>query len=345
MKRATNTIFLGGLAAFAGMALLTGCGGGGSSDAIATVNGESITTAEFNSYMALKPDIRVQTQNGAASLPVDGTIGFQTLQDLVAQKLTVQLAKDRNIYPTDAQISAEIEFQKKLKPNFLVALSLRGLTLEMIRKSLALDLIQEKLLTQDIKVTKQDVEKYIKENPKEFVEPERVDLQWILVRDLKVQQAVDRELSAGMSFVQVALKHSDDPNVQKTQGRVLDERTGQMPTLAGLPSEIRARVQASREGQVTEWVRLLDGYAKFFVKKKVASRSVVMDESKREYLRRLLAKQQGQQARDLNKDILRKLKDSKITIITKAYQDPWKQAYEDFKQNSKLDELTGTTKN
>lgn len=326
------------------LSLLAGCGGA-KGDSIAVVNGEAITMTEFNQYMALKPDIRVQTQNGAATLPVDGTIGFQTLQDLVAQKLTVQLAKDRGIYPTDAQISQEIEFQKKLKPNFLVALNLRGLTLEMIRKSLALDLIQEKLLTQDIKVGKEDVDKYIKANPKEFVEPERVDLQWILVRDPKIQQAVDRELSAGMSFTQVALKHSEDPNIQKTQGRVLDERTGQMPAVAGLPSEIRDRVNKSREGQVTEWVRLLDGYAKFFVKKKIASRSVVMDETKREYLRRLLAKQQGQQARDLNKDILRKLKDSKIDIQAKVYQDPWKQAYEDFKQNAKLDELTGTTKN
>jgi parvulin-like peptidyl-prolyl isomerase len=325
--------------ALAALFAVTGCGKKG--DAVATVNGESISTEEFYRYMELKPDVRVNTQNGTATLPVDGTIGFQTMQDMIAQRLTLQLAKDKKIYPTDKEIAEEIEFQKKLKPNFLPALTGRGLTMEMIRKSLALDLVQEKLITAGIKKSTADVDRYVKQNPAQFIDPAKVDLSWILVRDPKFQGVVDGELAKGTSFQTAAIQYSDADNIQETKGKLIDTNTGGPPNEANLPPAVRTAIGALREGQMTGWIRFPDGYAKFLVNKKIASRPVVMDDTRKEFLRRLLAKQEGAKARDLDQQILRKLKESNVVINRENYKEPWRAAYERFKLQNKMDTLVG----
>jgi parvulin-like peptidyl-prolyl isomerase len=337
-----NTKYLLGAAMMSSVVLLAGCGGK-SNDAVAVVNGEPITFKDYVAHMELKPEVRVVTQNGPAVLPVEGTIGFQALRDLISQQLTIQLAKDKGIYPTNQQIEQEIEFQKKLNKNFLVQLSSRGMTVDMIRRSLAIDLINEQLLTKGITVTKADVEEYIKKNPDEFMEPERVELYWVLVRNSKMKEAVDRDLASGVGFSQVALRYSDAPNAREANGRLVDERTGQAPRMDALPGPVQELIKRMKPGDISDWVRFLDAHAKFFVERKIPARQVTMDDTKKEFLRRLLAKKKGSEGRDVNKEILDKLNNSKVTIVKSQFKKPWEQALEQFKKESSLESLTGTT--
>ncbi|MFQ3669775.1 MAG: SurA N-terminal domain-containing protein, partial [Fimbriimonadaceae bacterium] len=71
---------------------VAGCGGK-SEDVVAVVNGERITTSQFYDYLERKPTVRVQTDNGPVELPVADTIAFQAIQDLIARRLILQLAK------------------------------------------------------------------------------------------------------------------------------------------------------------------------------------------------------------------------------------------------------------
>lgn len=320
---------------------MVGCGnkGGGT---IATVNGEGISTTDYYAYLELKPDARVITESGPATLAVEGTLGFQALQDLISQQLTLQLGRDKKVFPTDADIQKEITFQKELKKDFMLQLTSRGMTLDMIRKSLAVDLIQERLITKGITITDADVEKYIKGNPDEFIEPERVELYWVLVKNSKIQNQVDQELAQGQDFSRIAAKYSEAPNAKQLNGRLIDQRTGQAPRLDGLPPQFKDMIRKMKAGEISDWVRFVDGNAKFFVEKKIASRPVAMDDTKKEYLRRILAKRKGSAARDINKEIMGKLKDSDIKIQKSSYQEPWKRALEQFKVENSLESQVGT---
>lgn len=343
MKTHNTSLAIGAFAGFAACALVFGVSGCGKGDeVIAVINGEAITQKEYYSYLEFKPDVRVRTENGAASLPTDGVLGFQAMQDLISQKVTMQLAKDRKIYPTDEEINRELEFRKKLNQNFLATLTARGLTLEMIRRSLTMDLIQEKLLTKDITLTTADVDKYIKDNPKEFIEPARAELSYIKVSDNRTRAEVDKQLQGGQSFTQVAVRYSEAADAKRTNGKLIDPTTNQNPTVDSLPVDVRNAIANFNGGETTDWVRMVDGWGKFYVHKKIASKAVTMDDTKKEFLRRLLAKQKGAQAIDLDRQILTKLKDSKVDVQKSAFQEMWKTTYQRFMLENKLEGLTGS---
>lgn len=343
LKTHNTSLLIGAIAGFATCALVFGVAGCGKGEAvIAVINGEPITEKEYYSYLEYKPEVRVRTSNGVASLPVDGIVGFQAMQDLIAQKTTMQLARDMKLYPTDDEISKELEFRKKITPNFLQALTARGLTLEMIRKSLTMDLIQEKILTKDVKVTTADAEKYVKDNPKEFIDAARVEISLIKVSDERTRQTVDRELTSGQSFTQVALRYSEAPEAKRTNGKLVDQTSGQNPTVESLPVDVQKAIASSNAGDTTDWVRFVDGWGKFYIHKKIAAKPVVMDDAKKEFLRRLLAKNKGQQGKDLNRQVLTKLKDSKVDVQRTAFKDLWNAAYKQFMLENKLEGLTGS---
>jgi parvulin-like peptidyl-prolyl isomerase len=324
------------------IAAVGGCGKG--EDTVAVVNGEPITMEEFYKYLQVKPEVRVQAANGqVATLPVDpsSNVGFQAMQDLIGQKIALQLAKDEGVYPSDAEVVKELEFQKKLQPNFVARLTSRGLTLNAVKESLTIDLAQERLLTKDIKVTTADVENYIKKNPAQFIEPAKADVSWIVVRDEADKKKVDRELGSGQSFNAVALRYSEAPTAKAYNGKLQNPRLGD-PAINQMPAPIREAVNNIKEQGASDWIRMIDGWTKIYVHRKTASRPVVMDDLRKEYLRRFIAKQRGAQARDLQNQILGKLKESKVDVTAKMYQEPWKQQFDQFKLQTKLEAATGT---
>lgn len=342
MTKQTISAGIGALAGFGVCWLvfgLSGCSRGG--DVIAVVNGEPITKDEYYKYLEFKPDVRVQTASGVAALPTEGTLGFQGLQDLIGQKVTMQLARDKKVYPSDAEVNQEMEFKRKVDPNFLTKLTARGLTLDMIRQSLTLDLIKEKLTTQGITVTTAEAEKYIKDNANDFIEEERDDLSWVLVQDKPTQKRVDEELNAGQSFTQVALRYSAAQDKNQTGGKLIDRGTGGAPKLSMIPVKVQEQIKKLKDGETTEWITLVDGSAKFLLNKRIKAHPMVMDDPKKEMLRRLMAQKKGSEARDINRQVLKKLKDSKVDVRRQDFKAPWEEAYKKFMMDNKLESITG----
>ena len=74
-----------------------------------------------------------------------------------------------------------------------------------------------------------------------------------------------------------------------------------------------------------------NGFAKFYLDKRVPEQPIVMDAAKIDLVRRELARREGQPKNDVQDMILRKLKSSKIQIVLPTYQQPWKEAYQQLK--------------
>lgn len=306
---------------------------------VAVINGEPITQEDFSAYLKVKPEVQIVTPQGqVVNATVNQTLGFQALQDLIRQRIILQLAKDMKVEPTTTEVNKEVEFQRKRDPQFVNNLMQRGLTLEQIRESLKVDLARERLLTKDINIPMSEVDQFIKDNPQRFTIPELVDALWVFVRDDKGRRDVERALQAGGTFSTVATRFSQAPGARENGGRFEQRVIDAVPA-----PEVRNLLRTTREGTETNWVRLQDGWAKFFVEKRTPAEKQNVTEVEKEWLQRQLKVSRGLQANDLDQRLLEKLRDAKIEVNDRAFKQPWEAAMEQLKRNAEAEGTTPTS--
>lgn len=313
-----------GAAVTLGVVGLTGCGGG--PQVLAVVNGETITMDDFHKYLETKRQVRVTTNNGVVELPVADTLAFQGLQDMIANKLLTQYAKDNSMTPTEPEIANELDFRKKLRPNYVIELTSLGQTLEGIKSNIALDVAKEKLVTKGITVSKADADNFKKENASEFITPASADLTGILVATEAEKAKAEADLNAGETFKSVASKYSKFPN-----GGTL----GEIP-LNRFSGPLLAAIQKAQPQTTTPWVKITEGWARFYVNKKSAAKPMALDDAQMELLRRRIAIQRGASAIDLDARLAEKLEKSNIEVKQKSLETAWKQAIERFTKERKV---------
>lgn len=329
-----KTILIGVAASLAAL-FVAGCGRGGGGG-LAMVNGESISAEDFNKYLETKPTVTVMTDTGPVEARVAGSLAFQALKDLVARKILVQLAKDEGVAPTEADVLAELELRKKLNPNYIKQVTAAGTSIQRLKEDIGIELASERLESKGITVTKEEVDKYIATNKDEFMEAARADMQWIFVKTEAAKSAVDKELATGQPFSSVAQRLSEFPNARQDQGRF------PQPVINNMPPELQTLVNKTEELKVTEWLKLSDGWAKFSIQKKTPAKPINMDETRKLFLQRKLARERGKQAVDLNKRISDKLKSSEIKVEDPSLKEPWERAMEELKKATGADVPKGS---
>lgn len=319
---------------------LGGCGGG--SDLLATVNGENITVQQYQKYLETKGSVRVRTANGqVGSAEVAEPLGFQALQDMIQQKLVLQMSKDEGVYPDDKALEKEVEFQKKRNPNFLKNLTAQGLTLSDIKERLRVDLARENVITKNITVKSEEAKKFIEENPKQFTEPAMADALMVFVKGdttkpvTQVQKAsmVDRELANGQEFRVVASRYTDIP----------DGRTNPVypvRVLSQMPTEFRAAIEKTNVGRTTDWVKLSDGWVKFLVDGKTPEKKRAVDEILIEEVRRSMALDKGLKVRAIDKVLFSKYQDAKIDVKYAAHKESYKEFAKKLSESKNLEEAS-----
>lgn len=315
-------------AALGAIGALSGCGssGGGAGATALSVNGENITKDQLMTYLSKKPTVRVSTQSGVVEAQVSEPLDFQALQDMIGQRVIMQLAKDEGVYPDSNAVAKELEFRKKMNPLYIKELTANGIDMATIKDNLALELARENLLTKGITVTAQEAEDYIKKNPNQFTEPASVDMLWVFVKTKSRQAAVDNEIASGQSFGSIAVRYSEFQGAQESGGRFPQRK------IADLTPQLRKIVEAAAAGKVTDWLSLSDGYAKFFIEKKTPAKPMVLDADKKELVRRSIARGRGEQATDLPKRVLDKIKQSDIKVNDPTLAEGWKKAFEKLKK-------------
>ncbi|MBS1704432.1 MAG: SurA N-terminal domain-containing protein [Armatimonadetes bacterium] len=333
----TLLVCLAGVATFTAVFTGIGCGNrsGGSGGTLATVNGEAITLDQFRKYLETKSTVTIVTGNGQiGNAKVSQTLGFQALQDLIQQRLLLQMAKDRSMEPTDKDIEAEIEFQKKLNPNFFKELSAAGLTVDDIRTRVKVDLARERLVTEGVKISTEEATKYWKDHPSEFLNPATASALVIFVKAESGKKQVDSELANGQAFADVAKRRSELPRAKQ------NPRYPQN-VLERMPGPIRAALEKTDVARQTDWIQLTDGFAKFYVEEKTPAKPIPMDETQLERLRRQLAMQRGLKRTDLDTTLLNKYKQAKISIKYDPLQEPYKEFEDDLKKTDLTTDSTG----
>ena len=164
-----------GLAALLFGASLAACASGGT---VATVNGQPISQSAFDTKLEGTPLART------------------VLQQMVQDVLIDQYAKNNNITVSDAEINAR---EDQIKQNFPAGswdemLKSRGLTEDDVHSALREQLILDKALGSQVKITPAQISDYFDKNRATFDKPEQVTARHILVPNLAEAEKVEQLL-------------------------------------------------------------------------------------------------------------------------------------------------------
>lgn len=343
-ERAMNIKILSLSAALLAAIAVTGCNKGGGGE-IAKVNGMAITNADLIEYLEAKPTVRVSIQGQTQELPVADTLGFQAMQDLVVRKLILQLAKEEGVLPDGKAVEEEINLRKEVNTGYVKVLQQRGMTMSGIRQQIEVELAQQNLIAKGITVTDKEVEDYIKENPRQFTEPAKVEMFWI-VTDGAGRAAVDSAITSGKKFQDVAKEFSKDPAAKVSDGKFQAQAYPTGFPLDNLPPEIKGPVEKVAIGKPTDWIAMPNTpgvFAKFYVTRRTEARPIEMTDARKKLVKRGLAVSRGAETKDLQERIANRLREAKITVSDSNLKALWEQFEKALKANADKAQMPTTT--
>lgn len=294
-------------------------------EAVATINGEAVSTKEYVTLLERKSTVQVATQQGVQEARVAGSLGIQALRDLVERRLVLQMATEDKVVPTDDDVKAELDYQIKERPTYLTELAEQGISKEMAAENLKVSLARERLITKGITIPMSEVDAFIAKNPKQFEEPERVQMLFIAITDATKRGMVDKDLSAGQDFLTVATRYSEDPNVRQNGAKFSQE------ALSTFPPALQTLVNATPELKATKWYQEGSAWFKFYVTKKIPAKKVNMDEGRKRHLQRQMMMEKGQASSDFPKRLADKIRTAQVDVQSDFLRDPWNKAFEQAK--------------
>jgi parvulin-like peptidyl-prolyl isomerase len=287
----------------------------------ATVNGEPISLEEYYQHTGTKQTAQVMTAKGASEVRVLGSFGLQALQELVDQKILLQMAKEAGALPTDADIDAELKFQVSLRPTYEAMLHDQGLSDKMIRDDLYVGLAREHVILKGVTVEPAEVDGFIKSNPQRFTEPAKVASLYIQVTSSGRRARVDADLAGGKSFGAVAEQFSESPHAKETGG------VYPISSIAEMPKEFQAALASTKEKSTSDWITVGRTSTKFYVVKKSPAQYKAPNATQRELVRRGLALQKGQIKNDFDHKFFEKLTASKVDVQVPYLKEPWNKTW------------------
>ncbi len=240
--------------------LAAGCGGGDSdvpAGAIAVVDGHEVSKASYD--RTLEQAKKGYGQSGR-TFPKQGTPEYQTIKtnavNYLVEKLQFELAaEDLGVKIDEADVTKRLNELKQqyhlTEKTYQQQLKAAGKTDADVREDVKNNLLQEGVaakLTEDIKITDDDIQKYYTEHKKEFQTAASRDIRHILVSvcgakatnvpakgclsEAKAKSRANElhtRLQHGASFTTLAKKYSTDPGSKDTGGKLTISKGSTVP--------------------------------------------------------------------------------------------------------------------
>jgi len=286
---------------------------------VVTINGEQVKGDEYYRRMEFLPNVGKRLGDRFAEFPP----GFMTIEQLITERLVFQLAKEKNCMPTEGEVQAEFARLKAENPKNVQDWIEAGKLIEDLLTKIKYDLATFKLVTRGITITDQEVDEFYKANKaSKFTIPKRVKLRVIVVDSEDKKAAVDKELTDGKSFGEVAQKYSLDVT------KVAQGEYGTVP-LDDLTEPVRNALSTTPIGKSTVWIPAKDQFVKFLKEDAIAETVIPLDDKLRWEIRKRLMLDKGRVKNDIAKMMLEARKNAKIDIKNKEFAE----AYNKFIQN------------
>jgi foldase protein PrsA len=215
--------------------LVAGCGGGGNgsvpSDAVAKVNGTSIPKSTLTSLINVAfARYKAQKQ----PVPKVGTAAYSQLRDqavtfLVQEEELTQEAAKLGVSVSQKDLDKRVAlikttYYKGSEKKLDAELKKDGITLaELEQYNLKPQLLSEKLetkVTESVKVSTADAQKYYDQNKATFTTPKTREVRHILVSSKSLADQIETKLKNGQSFATLAKKYSKDTGSAQQGGKL-----------------------------------------------------------------------------------------------------------------------------
>ncbi len=280
---------------------------------IVTVNGEAVKGAEYYRRMEFLDGVgKMYGQNFVAFPP-----GFLTLEQLITERLVMQLAKEKAVMPTDAEVEADLKATTDEDPGIMERWIGSGRTREELLYQTKYNLAQFRLMTRGITITDAEVDKFYADNPTLFSVGKQVELKIVVVNTDEGQKAVEADLAAGKAFDEIAKARSID--MSKQWGGDFGVRPWD-----DLSEQARKALENVKAGGTSAWVFNGETRVKFYLAKVIAPSKKVLDANLRRVIRREQLVAKGRVANNLQKDMIELRRRSKVEITEKSFSDSYK---------------------
>ena len=237
---------------------------------VAIVDDDLVLESELKDRTASVVE-RLQAQYG--QLPPDDVLQAQILEQLVLERVQLQLAKRYDIVPSEQEIDqaiGRIVQSNQITEEQLVAdLRQQGMSMAQLRKQIATDLtinqLQQGVVNNRIRVTEQEVDNFLASTDGKFATSPDFHLGHILISvsgsaDPAMISAAEKEaediyqkLQDGADFSQMAISHSNDQSA--LQGGDIGWRK-----LAQLPELFSKQLVDLKTGEVSKPFRSGAGF-------------------------------------------------------------------------------------
>lgn len=290
---------------------------------VVVINGEEIKGGEYYHRMEYLSGVGKPMNQGVAEFPP----GFLTIEQLITERLVIQLSKDKGVYPSDPEVENEIKNRLVDDPKLIENWLNSGRSDIELRYTIRLELAQFKISTAGINVTDQEVELHYKQNPAMYTIPKRVKLSVIVVRDPDSKVKVDAGLKAGKTFSEMAKTYSED--VTKGIG-------GELGTInmGALSETVRTSLEGVKIGQSTEWITTPNAQAKFLLQDVVPAKKVELDAKLKREIRRRLMLDKGAVKNNIAKEMFDLRSKANIDIKDKGFAEAYSRYIEAYKKDS-----------
>lgn len=256
------------------------------------VNGETIMRSNYLKRMEVLPGVGKQVGGRF----IEGTPGFLTLSAMVNELLTLQLAKEKNVTPTEAQITEEFDFRNKENANYTKAFTMLGFTVADIRTNLKISLAEFNLVTMGVNIADAQVNRYYQDRlATDFTLTKRYRLRVIAVNDDATKKKVDAEIASGKKFADVAAENSIDLSTKYDGGLMGDIPEDQ------LGGDVKTMVTGLKKGQTTSWIKAPSSEVKIFLEEIFPATVIKLDDILKRKIRNKLMVDRGAVKNDVPK--------------------------------------------
>ncbi|MDI3298620.1 MAG: peptidyl-prolyl cis-trans isomerase [Bacillota bacterium] len=168
-------------------------------EAVGSVNGQPITQGDLLQALAEQPG---GTQQLAS-----------TVDQIISERLVDQEAQRKGVHVTDQEVESRLAQTRKHFASdqaYQQALAQAGVTEEVLRNNIRLNLELEKLLGGGVRITDQAMRDYFNQNHAQFDTPEQVQARHIVVATRQEADQIRQQLLGGASWAQLAKAKSLD---------------------------------------------------------------------------------------------------------------------------------------
>ena len=288
---------------------------------VLVVNGEEIKGVEYYRRMEYLQGVGVRTGNNFTEFPP----GFLTIQHLIDERIGFALAKEKGVYPSDAEVDEEIKVRQEDNPKILENWISSGGNIDELRYQLRVQLTQFKLQTFGITKTDTEVDQFYKDHPDMYTTPKQLKLRVIAVASSDDTKVVDQDLAAGKDFATEAKEKSVDIT------KAIGGEYGTVPEY-NLNTAARDALTNVKIGQTTKWLTTNpDGgtgaYLKFFLEDIIPAKKLEMDTALRRLIRRKLMVDSGAAK---NANLSKELDAMRVKMKIDIKQPEFADAYQKF---------------